>query len=230
MVKISASRHDQARTAARPRPLPCADCPDRSDPALRALKQVDGGFPVGIELISQCSEELGTGDRQAVVPDADLLSPTRSSYATFGNAAVGIPTLTTIWRARPARPTRVRPEAISANLWICRCAEYEWRPTSNHRHQRGPLEKRRETLDHEVASSDMADIWPREQGRPRHGPPRGSGQMPTAAPGTRSAGRPGAASRCIRRWMCTEAAAGIRLTTVTACTNGGAIRTCKTGT
>ena len=36
--------------------------------ALRALQQVDGGFPCSIKLISEGSEEQGTGGLEAFVP------------------------------------------------------------------------------------------------------------------------------------------------------------------
>jgi acetylornithine deacetylase/succinyl-diaminopimelate desuccinylase-like protein len=67
--------------------------------ALRALKQVDGGFPCGIKLISEGSEEQGTGGLEAFVPDnADLLRADTILVVDTGNAAVGIPTLTTTLR------------------------------------------------------------------------------------------------------------------------------------
>jgi cysteinylglycine-S-conjugate dipeptidase len=67
--------------------------------ALRALQQVDGGFPCSIKLISEGSEEQGTGGLEAFVPDnADLLRADTILVVDTGNAAVGIPTLTTTLR------------------------------------------------------------------------------------------------------------------------------------
>lgn len=67
--------------------------------ALRALKQVDGSFHCGIKLISEGSEEQGTGGLEAFVPDnADLLRADTILVCDTGNAAVGIPTLTTTLR------------------------------------------------------------------------------------------------------------------------------------
>jgi len=67
--------------------------------ALRALRAVDGGFPCGIKLIVEGSEEQGTGGLEAFVPpNADLLRADTICVVDAGNAALGIPTLTTTLR------------------------------------------------------------------------------------------------------------------------------------
>ena len=64
--------------------------------ALRALKLLDGHFPVTVKLISEGSEEQGTGGLEAFVPDnADLLRADAIVVAETGNFAAGIPTLST---------------------------------------------------------------------------------------------------------------------------------------
>jgi acetylornithine deacetylase/succinyl-diaminopimelate desuccinylase-like protein len=67
--------------------------------ALRALKERYGRFPCGIKLISEGSEEQGTGGLDAFVPrNADLLRADAIIIADAGNTAVGVPTLTTSLR------------------------------------------------------------------------------------------------------------------------------------
>ena len=67
--------------------------------ALRALKQVDGGFPCGVKLICEGSEEQGTGGLEAFVPEnAELLRADTILVVDTGNFAVGVPTLTTTLR------------------------------------------------------------------------------------------------------------------------------------
>ncbi len=67
--------------------------------ALRALKQTAGGFPCGIKLICEGSEEQGTGGLEAFVPEnADLLRADAILVVDTGNFAVGVPTLTTTLR------------------------------------------------------------------------------------------------------------------------------------
>src|SRR5918993_984501 len=67
--------------------------------ALRALKQVTGGFPCGIKLICEGSEEQGTGGLEAFVPEnADLLRADAILVVDTGNFAVGVPTLTSTLR------------------------------------------------------------------------------------------------------------------------------------
>ena len=69
--------------------------------ALRALKQLgDGnGFPCGVKLICEGSEEQGTGGLEAFVPpNAELLAADAILVVDTGNFAVGVPTLTTTLR------------------------------------------------------------------------------------------------------------------------------------
>ena len=67
--------------------------------ALRALRQLRGSFPCNVKLISEGSEEQGTGGLEAFVPDnADLLRADAIIVADTGNFAVGIPTLSTTLR------------------------------------------------------------------------------------------------------------------------------------
>ncbi|HKP21278.1 MAG TPA: M20/M25/M40 family metallo-hydrolase, partial [Thermoleophilaceae bacterium] len=67
--------------------------------ALRALNQVDGGFPCGVKIVCEGSEEQGTGGLEAfVVENADLLRADTILVVDTGNFAVGIPTLTTTLR------------------------------------------------------------------------------------------------------------------------------------
>lgn len=67
--------------------------------ALRALRAVDGGYPVNLKLISEGAEEQGTGGIERFVPqNADLLRADTVIMADTGNFAVGVPTLTTTLR------------------------------------------------------------------------------------------------------------------------------------
>ncbi|HET6547392.1 MAG TPA: dipeptidase [Solirubrobacter sp.] len=67
--------------------------------ALRALRDVNGGFPCGVKLICEGSEEQGTGGLEAFVPEnADLLRADTILVVDTGNFAVGVPTLTTTLR------------------------------------------------------------------------------------------------------------------------------------
>jgi acetylornithine deacetylase/succinyl-diaminopimelate desuccinylase-like protein len=67
--------------------------------ALRALKQASGGFPCGVKLICEGSEEQGTGGLEAFVPEnADLLRADAILVVDTGNFAVGVPTLTSTLR------------------------------------------------------------------------------------------------------------------------------------
>jgi acetylornithine deacetylase/succinyl-diaminopimelate desuccinylase-like protein len=66
--------------------------------ALRALNQ-NGGFPCGVKLICEGSEEQGTGGLEDFVPkNADLLRADAILVVDTGNFAVGVPTLTTTLR------------------------------------------------------------------------------------------------------------------------------------
>ncbi|MBN8867195.1 MAG: dipeptidase [Solirubrobacterales bacterium] len=67
--------------------------------ALRALKEVDGSFPVNVKLIVEGSEEQGTGGLEDFVPEnVDLLRADAISVVDTGNAELGLPTLTTSLR------------------------------------------------------------------------------------------------------------------------------------
>ena len=67
--------------------------------ALRALSQVDGGFPCGVKIICEGSEEQGTGGLEEFVPtNAELLRADAILVVDTGNFAVGVPTLTTTLR------------------------------------------------------------------------------------------------------------------------------------
>src|SRR4026209_579142 len=67
--------------------------------ALRALRERNGGFPCGVKLICEGSEEQGTGGLEAFVPEnADLLRADAILVVDTGNFAVGVPTLTTTLR------------------------------------------------------------------------------------------------------------------------------------
>jgi cysteinylglycine-S-conjugate dipeptidase len=69
--------------------------------ALRALRQAGNGngFPCGVKLICEGSEEQGTGGLEAFVPpNAELLSADAILVVDTGNFAVGVPTLTTTLR------------------------------------------------------------------------------------------------------------------------------------
>jgi acetylornithine deacetylase/succinyl-diaminopimelate desuccinylase-like protein len=67
--------------------------------ALRALREVHGGFPTGVKVICEGSEEQGTGGLEAFVPEnAELLAADAILVCDAGNSAVGVPTLTTALR------------------------------------------------------------------------------------------------------------------------------------
>ncbi len=67
--------------------------------ALRALSEVQAGFPCTVKLICEGSEEQGTGGLEAFVPEnADLLRADAILVVDTGNFAVGVPTLTSTLR------------------------------------------------------------------------------------------------------------------------------------
>jgi cysteinylglycine-S-conjugate dipeptidase len=78
--------------------------------ALRALKQLSGnGFPCGVKLICEGSEEQGTGGLEAFVPEnAELLSAEAILVVDTGNFAVGVPTLTSTLRGMTSIDITVR--------------------------------------------------------------------------------------------------------------------------
>jgi acetylornithine deacetylase/succinyl-diaminopimelate desuccinylase-like protein len=76
--------------------------------ALRALKQIHGGFPCNIKLISEGSEEQGTGGLEAFVPDnVEMLRADTILVCDTGNFAVGVPTLTTTLRGMTSVDVKV---------------------------------------------------------------------------------------------------------------------------
>ena len=76
--------------------------------ALRALRQVHGDFRCGVKLISEGSEEQGTGGLEKfVAAHPDLLRADAILVADAGNAAVGVPTLTTSLRGMALVDVRV---------------------------------------------------------------------------------------------------------------------------
>jgi acetylornithine deacetylase/succinyl-diaminopimelate desuccinylase-like protein len=77
--------------------------------ALRALKEAGDGFPCGVKLICEGSEEQGTGGLEAFVPEnADLLRADTILVVDTGNFAVGIPTLTSTLRGMTSIDITVR--------------------------------------------------------------------------------------------------------------------------
>lgn len=77
--------------------------------ALRALRQVHGDFRCGVKLISEGSEEQGTGGLEAFVPEnAELLRADTILVCDTGNFAVGVPTLTTTLRGMTSIDVTVR--------------------------------------------------------------------------------------------------------------------------
>jgi acetylornithine deacetylase/succinyl-diaminopimelate desuccinylase-like protein len=83
--------------------------------ALRALKEVHGDFRCGVKLICEGSEEQGTGGLEAFVPqNAELLKADTILVVDTGNAAVGVPTLTTTLRGMTS--VDVRLEALGSAM------------------------------------------------------------------------------------------------------------------
>src|SRR6478752_89528 len=83
--------------------------------ALRALQQVNGGFPCTVKLICEGSEEQGTGGLEAFVPDnVELLRADTILVVDTGNFAVGVPTLTTTLRGMTS--IDIKLEALSSPM------------------------------------------------------------------------------------------------------------------
>jgi acetylornithine deacetylase/succinyl-diaminopimelate desuccinylase-like protein len=83
--------------------------------ALRALREVNGGYPCGIKLICEGSEEQGTGGLEAFVPEhVELLRADTILVADTGNVAVGVPTLTTTLRG--VTSVDIRLDALAGAL------------------------------------------------------------------------------------------------------------------
>jgi acetylornithine deacetylase/succinyl-diaminopimelate desuccinylase-like protein len=67
--------------------------------ALRALQQLGDGFPCGVKIICEGSEEQGTGGLEEFVPEnVELLRADAILVVDTGNFAVGVPTLTSTLR------------------------------------------------------------------------------------------------------------------------------------
>lgn len=67
--------------------------------ALRALQQVDGGWPVSLTLVSEGSEEMSTGGLAALVrAEPELFAADIVVVADSGNVEAGTPTVTTSLR------------------------------------------------------------------------------------------------------------------------------------
>src|SRR4051812_27192172 len=83
--------------------------------ALRALRAVNGGYPCGIKLICEGSEEQGTGGLEAFVPEhIELLRADTILVVDTGNFAVGVPTLTTTLRGMTS--IDIRLDALSSPM------------------------------------------------------------------------------------------------------------------
>lgn len=67
--------------------------------ALRALRQVDGTWPVGITVVCEGSEEVSSGGLEALVrSDPELFAADVMVVADSGNVELGLPTVTTSLR------------------------------------------------------------------------------------------------------------------------------------
>ncbi|MEU5879836.1 dipeptidase [Spirillospora sp. NPDC047279] len=76
-----------------------ADCKGNIMMHLLALRALGDDVPVGLKLVSEGSEEQGTGGLEAFVPgNADLLRADTILVCDTGNVAAGVPTLTTSLR------------------------------------------------------------------------------------------------------------------------------------
>ncbi|WP_035804862.1 dipeptidase [Kitasatospora mediocidica] len=76
-----------------------ADCKGNIVMHLTALRALGDDIPVGLKLVVEGSEEQGTGGLEAYVPEhADELRADVLLICDTGNAAVGVPTATTVLR------------------------------------------------------------------------------------------------------------------------------------
>ncbi|MEU5148614.1 dipeptidase [Streptomyces yangpuensis] len=76
-----------------------ADCKGNIVMHLTALRALGDDIPVGLKLVAEGSEEQGTGGLEAYVPEhADDLRADVLLICDTGNAAVGVPTATTVLR------------------------------------------------------------------------------------------------------------------------------------
>jgi acetylornithine deacetylase/succinyl-diaminopimelate desuccinylase-like protein len=83
--------------------------------ALRALKDVNGGFPCTIKIVSEGSEEQGTGGLERFVEaNPEVLRADAICVVDSGNAAAGLPTLTTTLRGMTS--VDVRLDALASAM------------------------------------------------------------------------------------------------------------------
>jgi acetylornithine deacetylase/succinyl-diaminopimelate desuccinylase-like protein len=76
-----------------------ADCKGNIVTHLTALRALEGELPVSVKIVGEGSEELGDGGLEDFVPrNPDLLRADVILICDTGNAAVGVPTLTTTLR------------------------------------------------------------------------------------------------------------------------------------
>ncbi len=76
-----------------------ADCKGNIVTHLTALRALEGELPVNVKIVGEGSEELGDGGLEDFVPrHPDLLRADVILICDTGNAAVGVPTLTTTLR------------------------------------------------------------------------------------------------------------------------------------
>lgn len=76
-----------------------ADCKGNIVAHLTALRALGGSFPVGVKVVVEGSEEVGTGGLEAFVPEnVDRLRADAILVCDTGNVAVGVPALTTTLR------------------------------------------------------------------------------------------------------------------------------------
>jgi cysteinylglycine-S-conjugate dipeptidase len=76
-----------------------ADCKGNIAVHLTALRALGGDLPVTVKIVGEGSEEQGTGGLEAFVPEhAELLRADAILMCDSGNAAVGVPSLTTSLR------------------------------------------------------------------------------------------------------------------------------------
>jgi cysteinylglycine-S-conjugate dipeptidase len=92
-----------------------ADCKGNIMMHLAALRALGDDVPVSLKLIVEGSEEQGTGGLEAFVPaNADLLRADAILVCDTGNAAVGVPTVTTSLRG--LANVVVRVSALSSSM------------------------------------------------------------------------------------------------------------------
>ncbi|WP_043477321.1 M20/M25/M40 family metallo-hydrolase, partial [Kitasatospora sp. MBT66] len=83
--------------------------------ALRALRQADGGYPVGLKIIVEGSEEQGTGGLERYAEaHPELLTADAIVIGDTGNFAAGLPTVTASLRGMTVVDVSVR--TLAGNL------------------------------------------------------------------------------------------------------------------